>query len=833
MLLKDIHLFTFVLLFSQNLSVFCVEKNRAPVIVKNEDCALHPLTVLDEQLIEDVVRSDFHLIRFTLNITGNTEFFTDSTTKFILDPYEWTLVRNDAFKLLLQLPYDFEAQSLGTLSMRIKDIDINLRQQPLDCFMNFLYHPELVEDLIRQQILRGNVFNSKEAAPVEASVCNAHLQFLDNYAQFLDNFEHLQLLDNYGNVAVFYTCCDRRSNGTINCQKIENSRWVILFQYLLYIFAFAILNIGLCRLCVHLSGEVITLSKDFDTLKKGYVVKFKSYDLVSNTETPANLLLYMINCLTQVQRDSVIARQFCTQEHGKTTTCPSWHSTCQFIPSTALFLLSCLLLPLIFVHFAFNHPARSNIFASLRKRHLQLDRSFFNNIDTNEYLLTLAEFGAASFIGLIIVIISLERSYRRHIKKDNIKVTNCPENQFKAVMYYYFFNLYRLLFSNVESLRSSVLNVIAIPLSKCDLMRIFVSLFLFVFIVLVRLVPFIRLPLVVPRLIFKKLKQVCLRGSLNFILTSVLILIGSSLGVIGYGFVFYVGLVSVWWYTQCLLFTLTGLVLNFDDVKPYAIFVVLFLFYILNRIRVINLRTERYCTLIQQELFDIFEIEDKILGVEILKNESMCHRIYNEKWIDSIKSEFKLGCETSDYDCPEFDILLPGETDFKCREVTVTNKIEQRTVYLLQSNKLIYLFNKITGKSYIPRAFLDRMLLVEDPGCPGTLTSQYIKAVFELVVVCGFLAFILMITFAFGTTRNMTSQTQTLISVIGGLLPFLLEKFVVKSYNVDIKLQNSLYWKNELRYIVNTFKIELMLLDVIPPARINRLTERTPLIQNV
>ena len=820
MLLGDRYLFTFVLMFSQNSIVFCLEKNRAPVIVKNEDCALHPLTILDDQLIEDVVRSDFHLIRFTLNITGNNEFFTDSTAKFILDPFEWTLVRNDAFKLLLQLPYDFEAQSLGTLSMRIKDIDINVRQQPPDCLMKYLYHPELAEEVIRQQILRGNVFNSKEAAPTEASVCNAHLQFLDNY----------------GNVTVFYTCCDRRSNGIINCQKIENSWWILFFLYMLYVFAFAILNIGLSRLCIHLSGEVITLSKDFDTLKKGYVVKFNSYDLVSNTETPANLLLYMINCLTQVQRDSVIARQFCTQEHGKTTTCPTWDSACQLIPSSALFLFSCLLLPLLVVQFAFDHPPRSNIFAALRKRHLQLESNLFTNIDTNGYLVIIAGYGSISFMCLIFGSIYLKRLYNSNIKKGKLKVTNCPENQLNDVMYHYMFNHYRLAFSNVESLRSSVLNVIAIPLSKCDLIRIFVSLFVFVFIVLVRIFPFIRLPLIIPCLIFKGLKHFCSGGFLNFVLTIALILLFSGFVVIVYGSVLLVGMVSVWWYTQCLLLTLTGLVLNFDDVKPYAIFVVLFLFYILNRIRVINLRIERYCTLIQQELFDIFEIEDIILGVDILSNESTCHRSYNDKWIDLIKAEFKLGCETSDYDCPEFDILLPRETDFKCREIVVMEtkkKNKRHMVYWLQSNKLIYLFNKITGKSYIPRAFLDRMLLAEDPGCPGTLTSQYIKAVFELVVVCGFLAFILMITFAFGTTRNMTSQTQTLISVIGGLLPFLLEKFVVKSYNVDIKLQNSLYWKNELRYIVNTFKTELMLLDVIPPARTNRVTERTPLIHNV
>lgn len=264
---------------------------------------------------------------------------------------------------------------------------------------------------------------------------------------------------------------------------------------------------------------------------------------------------------------------------------------------------------------------------------------------------------------------------------------------------------------------------------------------------------------------------------------------------------------------------------------------VLFVFYILNRIRVINVRIERYCILIQQELFDIFDIEDRIRGVTILRTETVCHRSYSERWKDSIKAEFKLGYETSDYDCPEFDILLPRESDVKCREVVVTttkpNKVERHLVYYIESNKLPLLVNKYKGKTYIPRAFLDRMLHVDDPGCPGTFTSQYIKAVVELAVVCVFLAFILMIIFAFGEAHNLTSQTQTVIGVVGGLLPFLFEKFIVKSYNVDVKLQNNVYWKNELRYIVNTFKIELMLSDVIGPAHVNLMTERTPLIRHV
>lgn len=262
MLLEDIYLFTVVFIFSQILIVFCLEKTSGPVNVKNEDCALRPLTLFDDHLIEDVVRSDFHMVRFTLSITGNNEFFTDSTAKYILDPYEWTLVRNDAIKLMLQLPYDFEEKSLGTLSMRIKDVAINLRQQPPECLMKYLYHPELAEDVIRQQILRGNVLNSNGTAQPEASVCNVHVQFLDNH----------------GNVTVYYICCDRQSDGTITCQKLEKTWWIKLFQYLLYIFSFVIVNIGLSRLCVHLSGKVITLTNDFDTLKKGCVVKFHSYD---------------------------------------------------------------------------------------------------------------------------------------------------------------------------------------------------------------------------------------------------------------------------------------------------------------------------------------------------------------------------------------------------------------------------------------------------------------------------------------------------------------------------------------------------------------------------
>lgn len=243
----------------------------------------------------------------------------------------------------------------------------------------------------------------------------------------------------------------------------------------------------------------------------------------------------MINCLTQVQRDSVIARQFCTQEHGQTTICPTWHSACQLIPFTALFVLSCLLLPMSFAQLAFNQPSRGNIFEALKKRHLVLESTFLNNIETNDYVVVIALVGFVSFMCLIFMGIVLKCMYSSQIKKGKFKVTNCPENQLNGVMYHYMFNHYRLTFSHVESLHASVFNVIAIPLSKFDLIRTFVSLFVLVFIVLIRIFPIIRLPLMVPRFIFKMLNQFCLSGFLNFILTIALILPFLGFAVILYG----------------------------------------------------------------------------------------------------------------------------------------------------------------------------------------------------------------------------------------------------------------------------------------------------------
>ncbi|XP_064611111.1 uncharacterized protein LOC135475228 [Liolophura sinensis] len=90
---------------------------------------------------------------------------------------------------------------------------------------------------------------------------------------------------------------------------------------------------------------------------------------------------------------------------------------------------------------------------------------------------------------------------------------------------------------------------------------------------------------------------------------------------------------------------------------------------------------------------------------------------------------------------------------------------------------LLFLDN--TDKPYVSVKFFESFNTTYAAGCPGPVLNSLLVATRKFLIMVAFLSFVLIVVLAFGDSYNISTTNQTLATVVGGMLPWLLRNFVM------------------------------------------------------
>lgn len=180
-------------------------------------------------------------------------------------------------------------------------------------------------------------------------------------------------------------------------------------------------------------------------------------------------------------------------------------------------------------------------------------------------------------------------------------------------------------------------------------------------------------------------------------------------------------------------------------------------------------------------------------------------------------------------------ILSLGEK--KCEELMYLPPEEQaNSAFMLSMENSSKLENpiEIIEKGFHPRWRVDRMVLFFSrydvpqipeklffQACkmpfdfvPGAVLKNYVQAAIEFSVILVFLIFVFLVVIAFGDTYQISTSNQLLATVVGGLLPKLLQK-VFKSHEIPTIDEKSIQFKIFLYELLERYTHDWPVYDFI------------------
>ena len=120
----------------------------------------------------------------------------------------------------------------------------------------------------------------------------------------------------------------------------------------------------------------------------------------------------------------------------------------------------------------------------------------------------------------------------------------------------------------------------------------------------------------------------------------------------------------------------------------------------------------------------------------------------------------------------------------------------------LEINDLI-LFLDSMDTPRIPRKLFEDICPIEVAGSPGPIYRNLIRATGRFITIVIFLFFVLLVVMAFGSIYKISSTNQTLATLAGGMLPFVLRNFLNPAITIDLK---TVSFKAKVDEVIDNFK---------------------------
>ena len=207
------------------------------------------LKVVDHEIppkITDMVKKGVKLIQFELSIANTTENPLNQNNKYTYQSNVWSMASSKHGQALLALSFNYGVLSLTTLTFGVQKLDVELEEIPKGCVIKLNENQRT--KLIEYQVVRGFKDVPETTLGPDEYVCYQVIQQQGYDAKFVDR------------------CCHRTELG-INCEEDLHNVWIMVINILLLVMKIGIFLFG------PLLIPGLIYSDEFDTQK--YVVKFK------------------------------------------------------------------------------------------------------------------------------------------------------------------------------------------------------------------------------------------------------------------------------------------------------------------------------------------------------------------------------------------------------------------------------------------------------------------------------------------------------------------------------------------------------------------------------
>jgi len=228
-------------------------------------------------------------------------------------------------------------------------------------------------------------------------------------------------------------------------------------------------------------------------------------------------------------------------------------------------------------------------------------------------------------------------------------------------------------------------------------------------------------------------------------------------------------------YAVVMIYTFIGIVINFDSAITYISIVLLVLFYgktcfgsVCAKYAAFFNAVVNHCTKLAETSIREYIVDDK------------------EK---------------------EHKAFSMNPSDFAVNGLDLSIRVKHGYRPQLQGS-IPFMLNKSHKPHLLDKFFYEacNMNYEHAPGAKGKrILTQYWIATFEFLMILLFLTFVLVVVFAFGNDYEISTSNKTILTVMGGVVPFLLTTFVFKGKEIPdwSSLIEDVYFQSELQ---NVFK---------------------------
>lgn len=794
--------------------------------VEPDHCSLSVEDKNIPEKIKSILSNSVKLIHFNLTLEDANYTFETNPNTSMFKPLSWVRTVGKQGSRLLLLGYEFDILSLHLLSFDVKLLNVALTQTPKFCLSTL--NDSGAEELLRETVM-NNFQNANETASensdfqLSENVCNMHIKDVNRVAEFS------------------YYCCHRDYVGNITCSYLYKDIWMkLLFCIIIILTVTALL---FCPRLIPKSmysrseksasyihrpntriSNKITLIKtnhpdkysqgdnifrmskfsrmdNFETIinqlqwDKLYTVSFKrlhfslkSDDLVGEKSAPVGLLrtVYDSVCRCEI-RNKKEFDDCCSAPCCKRCLPYTWYVVLRYMMiNITLFVLLMLwaIRDSMFGMYEFDEMDLRKNAADVRSLKVEFD--FFSPYNFpflyGVFIISL------SFIGYFLM----------------FSVVRCHD-----VVFEFLSSILLILSECLEESHDKILvknKTVKLFLSPCkeygccgcclsfigwSFLSPFIVILLLIFVLPTTVITYSLLCMLLAHLLpTQKCKKSTFKQLAMVMLTVATI-------VMFYSFLFMFAQV-IYFGLEILLYTLIGIILNASITQVYVVLCIMVLVYAKDCFGHVVKRFLAFNKIISKAVLD-FGVEKGGNMPDAPQNEVLYAYHINTQHISDDKTPIRFTKSRNGF--PNARIRRP------------------------------FLFLRKDAVPYISKSFFFDACKMPFEGAPGVLWSCYLKATLEFGIIVVFILFVLLVILALGESYKISASNQLLATLVGSLMPKILQSVLFKSHTLPQIDKDSLHFKHCLNECLEKYEESWSLDDIIVEDYCSETTGTEPTMQ--
>uniref|UniRef100_A0A8W8INV4 Uncharacterized protein n=1 Tax=Magallana gigas TaxID=29159 RepID=A0A8W8INV4_MAGGI len=200
------------------------------------------------------------------------------------------------------------------------------------------------------------------------------------------------------------------------------------------------------------------------------------------------------------------------------------------------------------------------------------------------------------------------------------------------------------------------------------------------------------------------------------------------------------------------------------------------------------------------------------------------YQVFNEKLIAFVKSK-------AEEDIKSFILKDPNEQGNNAFQIDDESDSKQQFELAVQNSRLqwhmpqLVLFLDNADVTYITKHLFFEASNMPNAGCPGSLMTNLFSALSQFMVILLFLLFVLLVIAAFGERYAVSGINQTVLTAVGGILPFVFQKILFKSppaFDLDT---SSPHFQNAFNKLLREYNEYAFVFDIEPAADVEECSD--------